>query len=136
MNLNDKINRSRSGLDELKAQSTLSLEGRSEPPTDPARHARRCVICHHPERVVTRSSGVVPRHPGETPARPASPVYPASPEPRREPRRASAQSRREAIGAQSPHVFPRRGRGRHASYKIAACNAGLLACPETTALAE
>jgi hypothetical protein len=35
MNLNDKINRSRPG---------------HEPPADPARHARRCTICHHPER--------------------------------------------------------------------------------------
>jgi hypothetical protein len=35
MNSNDKINRFRPGL---------------QPPADPARHARRCAICNHPER--------------------------------------------------------------------------------------
>jgi hypothetical protein len=35
MNLNDKINRSRPG---------------KSPAPNPARHARRCAICHHPER--------------------------------------------------------------------------------------
>jgi len=35
INLNDKINRSRPG---------------KSPAPDPVRHARRCAICHHPER--------------------------------------------------------------------------------------
>jgi hypothetical protein len=47
MNLNDKINRSRPG---------------HPPPPDPARHARRCAVRHHPERDATRSSGTLPEH--------------------------------------------------------------------------